>query len=500
MSGTSRARPTDSTPVSVQSLRAGAGALGHGTSRALQRLLRGVPGTAGADRRDSRVRARVPDVTFVLVGADRANGLVAHENAGGLVTAGALRIVDRQPREAMAAYLAMADVLVSPRAYGGNLPLKVFDYLAAGRPIVATDIPTHRTVLAEDRAVLVAPRTEALAEGILSVLGDPERARRLGTAARRYARRALRLEPVRRLRRDASMPRWSGMPLSAEAERRAASPDRTVSVIIPARNERRTIARLIHAIQQQAPAGWSVEVVLVDDGSTDDTVAVARDAGARVLELGSRAGGGNPAVARNRGALAAAGDPLVFLDADCLPGPGLAGANPRRPRRGRGSGGRLARPASRSPAHGPLRLLLRLVPRALPPSGGRGAQPSTRQPQRAPRRFRAYAAASPSSSRSRTLTRNWSGRRRFAGTAARSCSIPRPSSSITTGPDSATCSAGTTAGATAPSRARLRPGRLGSRGSTAIRPCWSPRASRSHSGARPTSCRAGSGRASSSRC
>ena len=103
------------------------------------------------------VRARVPDVTFVLVGADRANGLVAHENAGGLVTAGALRIVDRQPRAAMASYLALADVLVSPRAYGGNLPLKVFDYLAAGRPIVATDIPTHRTVLADDRAVLVAP-------------------------------------------------------------------------------------------------------------------------------------------------------------------------------------------------------------------------------------------------------------------------------------------------------------------------------------------------------
>ena len=56
----------------------------------------------------------------------------------------------------------------------------MFDYLAAGRPIVATDIPTHRTVLAEERAVLVAPRTEALAEGILSVLGDPARAGRLG--------------------------------------------------------------------------------------------------------------------------------------------------------------------------------------------------------------------------------------------------------------------------------------------------------------------------------
>ncbi|MGH7512020.1 MAG: glycosyltransferase, partial [Gemmatimonadales bacterium] len=42
-------------------------------------------------------------------------------------------------------------------------------------------------------------------------------------------------------------------------------------------------------------------------------------AGARVLELGARPGGGNPAVARNRGALAATGDPLIFLDADCLP-------------------------------------------------------------------------------------------------------------------------------------------------------------------------------------
>jgi glycosyltransferase involved in cell wall biosynthesis len=110
--------------------------------------------------------------------------------------------------------------------------------------------------------------------------------------------------------------------VSAEPERSAVSPDRTVSIIIPARNESRTIARLIQAVRQQAPSGWAAEVVLVDDGSTDDTVAVASAAGARVLELGSRAGGGNPAVARNRGALAATGDPLIFLDADCLPAPG----------------------------------------------------------------------------------------------------------------------------------------------------------------------------------
>ena len=134
------------------------------------------------------VRASVPTATFILVGAERANGLVGHTGAEGLVASGALRIVDRQPRADVAAYLALADVLVSPRAYGGNLPLKIFDYLAAGRPIVATDIPTHRTVLSEDRAVLVAQRTDAIADGILSVLHDPVRARQLATAARGYAK------------------------------------------------------------------------------------------------------------------------------------------------------------------------------------------------------------------------------------------------------------------------------------------------------------------------
>jgi glycosyltransferase involved in cell wall biosynthesis len=99
-----------------------------------------------------------------------------------------------------------------------------------------------------------------------------------------------------------------------------------VSVVIPARDEAARIARTVAAVLDQTPPGVSVEVVVADDGSTDETVALASGAGARVLSLGPQGPGGSPGAARNRGAAAATGDPIVFLDADCEPAPGWLAA------------------------------------------------------------------------------------------------------------------------------------------------------------------------------
>jgi glycosyltransferase involved in cell wall biosynthesis len=99
---------------------------------------------------------------------------------------------------------------------------------------------------------------------------------------------------------------------------------RKISVIIPAHNEATFLPRVVRAVREQQPAGAELEVIVVDDGSTDDTAGAAREAGARVLELAGPSG--NPAAARNLGAAAAAGDPLIFLDADCMPGPGWLAA------------------------------------------------------------------------------------------------------------------------------------------------------------------------------
>jgi glycosyltransferase involved in cell wall biosynthesis len=111
------------------------------------------------------------------------------------------------------------------------------------------------------------------------------------------------------------------MRLPVEPELTAAGP-RLVSVVIPARNEARAISAVIHAVQAQGHAGLALEIIVVDDGSDDDTAAVARVAGALVLELEGMTDGGNPARARNCGAAMATGDPIVFLDADCTPAAG----------------------------------------------------------------------------------------------------------------------------------------------------------------------------------
>ena len=134
------------------------------------------------------VLAEVPETTFVLVGSMEAEGSTGVERGhADLVRAGSLRVVKRQPRERIPAYLAMADVVVSPRSHGDNLPLKVFDYLGAGKPIVATDIPAHRSVLDEERALLTAVWSPDIARGIVRLLRDRELAARLGANALAYS-------------------------------------------------------------------------------------------------------------------------------------------------------------------------------------------------------------------------------------------------------------------------------------------------------------------------
>lgn len=138
-----------------------------------------------------QVLAENPDAVFVLVGVDGEQAAVRIQRVAKAIPGERLRLVSRQPRHSIPTYFAMADVLVSPRLFGGNLPLKIFDYMAAGRPIVATDIPSHRSVLTDQRAVLVSTDPGALGHAISSLLRDPVRAGQLARAGQDYAQQHL---------------------------------------------------------------------------------------------------------------------------------------------------------------------------------------------------------------------------------------------------------------------------------------------------------------------
>jgi glycosyltransferase involved in cell wall biosynthesis len=80
-------------------------------------------------------------------------------------------------------YFALADVLVSPRRTGTNTPMKIYTYMAAQRPIVATNLPTHTQVVDERSAMLVPPTADGLARGIIAVLDDGALGARLAATA-----------------------------------------------------------------------------------------------------------------------------------------------------------------------------------------------------------------------------------------------------------------------------------------------------------------------------
>lgn len=91
-----------------------------------------------------------------------------------------------------------------------------------------------------------------------------------------------------------------------------------VTVIVPAHNAAATIGATLDALAAQ-DFGGAYEVIVVDDGSSDDTGAIARRADVDVLVRHDVALG--PAVARNAGRAAARGRLLAYTDADCVPAP-----------------------------------------------------------------------------------------------------------------------------------------------------------------------------------
>jgi glycosyltransferase involved in cell wall biosynthesis len=93
--------------------------------------------------------------------------------------------------ETVRLYQSAADVLIAP--YSGALrwaryasPLKIFEYMAAGRPMVVSDLPVLHEVLQHEETAWLVPAADgaAIAGGVRALLERPDLAARIGRRAR----------------------------------------------------------------------------------------------------------------------------------------------------------------------------------------------------------------------------------------------------------------------------------------------------------------------------
>jgi glycosyltransferase involved in cell wall biosynthesis len=155
--------------------------------------------------------AALPDVQGVIVGGHegepdlaRLKAFALELNCGSRVTFSGLI-----PPPQVAAILTQADVLVLPNRASAisnefTSPLKLFEYMASGRPIVSSDLPSLREVLRDgENALLVQPgNPQALVAAIARIKDDAALGARLAERAREdvreftWSRRAERLDAL----------------------------------------------------------------------------------------------------------------------------------------------------------------------------------------------------------------------------------------------------------------------------------------------------------------
>lgn len=134
------------------------------------------------------LRNRLPNMAVLIVGGTHRQTGRLEEAAARLGVSDVVTFLPAVPPEDVFLLHDMSDALVTCRIRGTNTPLKIYQYLRSGRPIIATDIPSHTQVLDKNVAELARPTPEGIADAIERVMKDPDHGRALASAARALAR------------------------------------------------------------------------------------------------------------------------------------------------------------------------------------------------------------------------------------------------------------------------------------------------------------------------
>jgi glycosyltransferase involved in cell wall biosynthesis len=244
-----------------------------------------------------RAARALPDTTFVFVGDRRREGRGLPDNCV---------FLGLKPQTALPGYLAHADLAFLPWSADdvtqATSPLKVYEFVAMGLPVVGPAIETLRGI----------PGVRAFTDADDFVV-----------AVRETGRKGVKPERVAEMEDFAAGNSWvqrvdALLSLAEPGPRRVQAPAvhtrrAMISVVVPAYNHARWISPAIESVRGQTlPAG---EVIVVDDGSTDDTPDVVRELSFERLRYIRQSNRGAHA-AINRGVALSRGDYVAILNSD----------------------------------------------------------------------------------------------------------------------------------------------------------------------------------------
>lgn len=95
-----------------------------------------------------------------------------------------VKLKPRVPNGVLEEFYEKANVVVSPRVFGNEVPMKLYDYLNYGKCILATKTQVHLSILSPDNAVLVEPDAKLWATKILELKSNPALIENFGKAAK----------------------------------------------------------------------------------------------------------------------------------------------------------------------------------------------------------------------------------------------------------------------------------------------------------------------------
>ena len=103
-----------------------------------------------------------------------------------------------RPLNNLMLYLNQADILISPRIKGKNTPMKIYSYLASGKPVLGTKIYSHTQVLNSNCSYLVEPNPKDFAKGLEKLINDKTLRESIGEAGKELAKKNFSLNSYKK--------------------------------------------------------------------------------------------------------------------------------------------------------------------------------------------------------------------------------------------------------------------------------------------------------------